>query len=77
MPKLTKLFEPISVGRMSLKNRIVFLAMGHRMWGEYGRRTAAAAAFLAARAKGGAALVMLLGGAMVWIARRRLAGSGT
>jgi 2,4-dienoyl-CoA reductase (NADPH2) len=53
--RLTKLFEPIKIGNIELKNRIKLPAMGIAM-GE-GDVTEQAKAFYAARAKGGAALI--------------------
>lgn len=55
-PKPTKLFEPILVGNMELRNRIKMPAMAIAM-GEEGHMSEAAKAFYLERAKGGVALM--------------------
>ncbi|MEW6442289.1 MAG: FAD-dependent oxidoreductase [bacterium] len=55
-PKPTKLFEPIRVGKIQLKNRIKMPAMAIAM-GEEGSMSEAAKAFYLERAKGGVALM--------------------
>lgn len=51
------LFEPIKIGQLEIKNRIVFLAVGSRLFEKAGRVTDRWADFFIARAKGGAGLV--------------------
>jgi 2,4-dienoyl-CoA reductase (NADPH2) len=56
MPSLTKLFEPIAIGRLTLKNRIIMPAVTTLYDLEGGRRYAD---FYAARARGGASLFII------------------
>lgn len=56
MPTLTRLFEPITIGRLTLKNRIIMPAVTTLYDFEGGRRYAD---FYAARARGGASLFII------------------
>ena len=58
MAKLKKLFQPIKVGRMELKNRLVMLAMGLGYTTGEGTPGARLENFLAERAKGGVGLIL-------------------
>ena len=62
MNKLTKLFEPIRVGSMELKNRIVWTALGLNYCPD-GQVNERLKSFYAQRAEGGAALLILNAGA--------------
>lgn len=53
-----KLLEPIAIGKMELKNRIVMSAMGTRLASEQGGVTEAIKKYYATRAQGGAALLI-------------------
>lgn len=54
-----KLFEPINIGRMTVKNRIVMPAMGTGFATREGLITEQTKAYYAARAKGGAGMVIV------------------
>ncbi len=54
-----KLFEPIKIGQMELKNRIVMPAMGTGYNNEMGFNTERLKAYLEERAKGGVALIIV------------------
>ncbi|MFC1917067.1 FAD-dependent oxidoreductase [Chloroflexota bacterium] len=58
MPQIKKLFEPVKLGNLELKNRVVMLGMTMGL-GENYKINDKLINFLAARAKGGAGLVML------------------
>ena len=58
MVKLDKLFSPIKVGNMQLKNRIVMAAMSVSM-ADNGKITDAYRQFYIERAKGGAGLIIM------------------
>ncbi len=57
--RLEKLFEPIRVGRVNLKNRIVMPPMGTNLADADGLATEEMIAYYAERAKGGAGLVII------------------
>ncbi len=59
MTQLVKLFQPIEIGKMRLKNRIVFPAIGTRFAGVTGEATQRDVDHFRARAKGGAALLVV------------------
>ncbi|MFC1929755.1 FAD-dependent oxidoreductase [Chloroflexota bacterium] len=59
-----KMFEPIKIGTMELKNRIVMPAMGTSFADESGYITDRMVAYYVARAKGGASLI-IVGNALV------------
>jgi 2,4-dienoyl-CoA reductase-like NADH-dependent reductase (Old Yellow Enzyme family) len=56
-PVFPRLFEPVTVGSLRLRNRVVMLPMGSRMNPD-GRVAASESEWLAARAKGGVGLVI-------------------
>lgn len=53
-----KLLEPVTIGRMRLRNRIVMPAIGTRLASEFGGVTDAIKAYYATRARGGAGLLI-------------------
>lgn len=57
MQKLQRLFEPIRVGTLTLKNRIVFTPMANNLCAVSGEVTDQTISHYVARAKGGAAMV--------------------
>ena len=59
MKPLSKLFSPIRIGAMELKNRFVMAPMGNGMANEDGTVTQRLIDYLVARAKGGVGLIML------------------
>ena len=58
MAAYEKLLEPITVGGMTLPNRVVLIPMGTELCTADGKSTPAEAAYYAARARGGTGLVM-------------------
>jgi 2,4-dienoyl-CoA reductase-like NADH-dependent reductase (Old Yellow Enzyme family)/thioredoxin reductase len=58
MTEFTKLLEPITVGGLTLSNRLLMTPMGTELCTVDGRSTPVEAAYYAARAKGGTGLVM-------------------
>ena len=61
MPKFTKLFEPGRMGRMELKNRIIFAPCGTHYSSLDGFVTDRQLAYYGERAKGGAGLIVIEG----------------
>jgi len=59
MDQFTRLFESIFIGRMNLKNRIVFPAVGTRFAGITGEATQLDVDHYSARAMGGAGLIII------------------
>ena len=59
MPQLKELFEPISIGKMTLKNRIVFPAVGTRFANVSGEVTPYDIDHYRVRARGGASLLIV------------------
>jgi NAD(H)-dependent 7beta-hydroxy-3-oxo-delta4-cholenoic acid oxidoreductase len=59
MKPLSKLFSPIGIGKMELKNRLVMAPMGNGMATDDGMVTQRLIDYLVARAKGGVGLIML------------------
>ncbi|MCB0913152.1 MAG: FAD-dependent oxidoreductase, partial [Propionibacteriaceae bacterium] len=58
MSDFTNLLEPITIGGLTLSNRLLMTPMGTELGTEDGRSTPAEAAYYAARARGGTGLVM-------------------
>jgi len=59
MTRLTKLFEPIHIGKLEIKNRIVFPPVGTRFADVNGEATQRHVDHYAARARGGAGLLIV------------------
>ena len=57
--KLTKLFEPINIGHIEVKNRIAFAPTGMGTAGADGSMTDQSICHYTARAKGGAGLIII------------------
>ncbi|MEE8470583.1 MAG: NADH oxidase, partial [Dehalococcoidia bacterium] len=66
MAKLSKLFEPIKIGKMELKNRIVMPAMCSKLPTEFGAVTERFIDFYVERAKGGVGLIVIENTCIDW-----------
>jgi len=61
MPQFTKLFEPGKMGKIEIKNRIIFAPCGTHYSSHYGAITQQQLDYYAERAKGGAGLIIVEG----------------
>jgi 2,4-dienoyl-CoA reductase-like NADH-dependent reductase (Old Yellow Enzyme family)/thioredoxin reductase len=61
-----KLFEPVKIGKMELKNRIVMAPMANRLNDEFGAVTQRFIDFYVERAKGGAGLIIVENTCVDW-----------
>ena len=61
MPEFTKLFEPGKMGKIEIKNRIIFAPCGTHYSSHYGEITERQLAYYAERARGGTGLLIIEG----------------
>ena len=66
MAKLKKLFEPIRIGKMELKNRIVMPALNTKLGTEWGAMSDRMIDYYAERAKGGVGLIIIENTCIDW-----------
>jgi 2,4-dienoyl-CoA reductase-like NADH-dependent reductase (Old Yellow Enzyme family)/thioredoxin reductase len=66
MAKLKRLFEPINIGKMELKNRIVMPALNTKFGTEWGAMSDRMIDYYAERAKGGVALIIIENTCIDW-----------
>jgi len=66
MAKLKRLFEPINIGKMELKNRIVMPALNTKFGTEWGAVSDRMIDYYAERAKGGVALIIIENTCIDW-----------
>jgi 2,4-dienoyl-CoA reductase-like NADH-dependent reductase (Old Yellow Enzyme family)/thioredoxin reductase len=66
MVKLKRLFEPINIGKMELKNRIVMPALNTKLGTEWGAMSDRMIDYYAERAKGGVALIIIENTCIDW-----------
>ncbi|MEX2752439.1 MAG: hypothetical protein Q6366_011225, partial [Candidatus Freyarchaeota archaeon] len=66
MPVFKKLFEPIKIGRMELKNRIVMPAMCSKFGTELGAVNQRLIDYYVERAKGGVGLIIIENTCIEW-----------
>jgi 2,4-dienoyl-CoA reductase-like NADH-dependent reductase (Old Yellow Enzyme family)/thioredoxin reductase len=66
MAKLTKLFEPIKIGKLELKNRIVMPALNTKFGTEWGAVNDRLIDYFAERAKGGVGLIVIENTCIDW-----------
>jgi 2,4-dienoyl-CoA reductase-like NADH-dependent reductase (Old Yellow Enzyme family)/thioredoxin reductase len=66
MAKLTRLFEPINIGKMELKNRIVMPALNTKLGTEWGAMSDRMIDYYVERAKGGVALIIIENTCIDW-----------
>ncbi len=66
MAKLRKLFEPVKIGKLELKNRIVMPALNTKLGTEFGAVSERMIAYFAERAKGGVGLIIIENTCIDW-----------
>jgi len=66
MAKLTRLFEPIKIGKLELKNRIVMPALNTKLGTEWGAMSDRMIDYYAERAKGGVGLIIIENTCIDW-----------
>ncbi len=66
MAKLTRLFEPVKIGKLELKNRIVMPALNTKLGTEWGAMSDRMIDYYAERAKGGVALIIIENTCIDW-----------
>jgi 2,4-dienoyl-CoA reductase-like NADH-dependent reductase (Old Yellow Enzyme family)/thioredoxin reductase len=64
--KLTRLFEPINIGKLELKNRIVMPALNTKLGTEWGAMSDRMIDYYVERAKGGVALIIIENTCIDW-----------
>jgi 2,4-dienoyl-CoA reductase-like NADH-dependent reductase (Old Yellow Enzyme family)/thioredoxin reductase len=64
--KLKKLFEPIKIGKLELKNRIVMPALNTKLGTEFGAVSDRMIAYFVARARGGVGLIIIENTCVDW-----------
>jgi 2,4-dienoyl-CoA reductase-like NADH-dependent reductase (Old Yellow Enzyme family)/thioredoxin reductase len=64
--KLTRLFEPIRIGKLELKNRIVMPALNTKLGNEWGAMSERMIDYYAERARGGVALIIIENTCIDW-----------
>ena len=74
MPQLAKLFEPGTIGKMSLPNRIILAPLGNAVVSDEGYVTSRIIDYFVERAKGGVGLIIVGGGLRI-LPEARLLGA--